>query len=175
MTPMRWLCVAFALAASAPAEARMPVRIPKLTLAPLDWGMNVEQAQKALDAAKMAPVYSEIHRYLHMDKDHPHVRHTREPGWTFTPRKGWVGSAHFSWDATAEDYRIDRVTETSGEMSAAALDDEIAALEDRYGLPVATAPQQKTWDRAGTRLDATWSVDDKTRRTRLYLSLVVAR
>jgi hypothetical protein len=166
---MRWLCLALALVVAGPGEARSLVRRKKLTLAPLTWDMNVEQAQTALDAAKMAPVDNEIRGYMATDDDHPVVSHTTEPGWSFTPRKGWEGTVHFSWDARAKDYRIDRMVESSGEMSGAALNDELAALADRYGVPAARATHQQTWTRAGTRLTASWSVDDKTRRITLYL------
>lgn len=174
---MRLVCLAMvvALVGVAPAAARMPVRLPRLTLAPLTWDDNVEQARVALTRAKMAPVYSADRRYMAMTKDHPFVEHTTEPGFSFVPRKGWVGHAHFVWDAALKDYRIDRVVESAEGLSPGALADELAALTNRYGEPQVSKARERSWQQAGTTLGAGWYTDPKTKRSSLTIGLRLDR
>ncbi len=175
---MRLACLAILVALVAvvtPAAARMPVQLPRLTLAPLTWEHNVEQARTALTRAKMAPVYSEDRRYMAITRAHPYVEHTSEPGFSFVPRKGWVGHAHFVWDAVLKDYQIDRIGELAEGLSRGALDDELAALTNRYGEPHTSKAGERAWHQAGTTLSVAWNTNAKTRRSSLSIALRLDR
>lgn len=169
---MRFLCVAILLAFVVPAEARMPVALPRpLELAPLGWDLDVEQATKVLEAAKMAPKYDEVRRYMVRTKAEPWVRHTSEPGLSFAPRTGWRGYAHFAWNETAKAYRIDRMHHATDALTPAALKDELAALRARYGTPSSTRDGVWTWSQAGTTLTATWPINSDSKRTSLTIAI----
>src|SRR3954465_9360133 len=109
---MRQVCLLLVLLVSV-ADARMPRRIPQLTIGPLAWDYTVDATKTALERAKMDPKVDEMRRYFSPTPDQPEVRHTTEPTISFSPRKGWTGLVHFSWDDYAKDYRMDRVTETA--------------------------------------------------------------
>jgi hypothetical protein len=169
---MRFVCLAIVLAIVAPAEARMPVRLPKLAFAPLTWDQTVDQAKAALDAAKMAPKDDETRRYMAMTKDQPWVRHTTEPGWRYVPRKGWVGIVHFNGSASTNDYRIDRMIQLAEGLSPGALKDELAAIKNRYGTPAKTTDRTMVWSQSGTTLTVAVSIgDDKLSNIQMILRL----
>jgi len=169
---MRFVCLAIVLAIVAPAEARMPVRIPKLAFAPLTWDMTVDQAETALTAAKMAPKDDTTRRYMAMTKAQPWVRHTTEPGWRYVPRKGWIGIVHFNGSASTGDYRMDRMIQLADGLSPGALKDELAAIKDRYGTPTKATDTEMVWSQAGTTLTVgVWIGDDKRSNIRMILRL----
>ena len=96
---MRFVCLAIVLAIVAPAEARMPVRLPRLVFAPLTWDLTVG-------------------------------------------------------------------------LSPGALEDELAAIKNRYGTPAKATDKEMVWSQAGTTLTVSvWIGDDKLSNIRMILRL----
>jgi hypothetical protein len=151
----------------------MTVRaLAQLSFAPLTWDMTVDEAEAALTAAKMAPKNDDTRRYKAMTKDQPWVHHTTEPGWRYVPRKGWVGIVHFNWSAAAKDYRIDKVIQLREGLSPGALDDELTAIKNHYGMPEKQTTTEMVWSQAGTTLTVSVGIgDDKRSNIRMILRL----
>ncbi len=104
-------------------------------------------------------------------KAEPWVRHTTEPGFMFTPRKGWFGGVHFSWSAAANDYVMDRISHRTEALSPGALRDELAAIKNRYGTPATKTATAMTWSQAGTTLTVTVSTAAATKLSSLSMVL----
>ena len=165
---MRLVCLALVFV-SATATARREAPKPPLSIAPLAWGMNVEVARATLELKQMAPEYDETRRYMAMTKDEPYVRHTSEPGFRYVPRKGWHGFAHFAWNETVTDYRIDHVLHGAEGLTDAQLADELAALSSTYGAPDETRESYRGWRRGNRQLGVGYSKDEVTGRWNLWL------
>ncbi len=174
---MRLAVLAILVALAAPAQARMPVASPPLTLAPLGWGMSLTEATTVLETAKLSPRREVVRRYKRMTKTQTRVEHTDEPWiwWTppGSPRFAWRGWAHYAWDAAAQDYRIDRMGQGAEALTVAAFRDELAALRDRYGEPGTKRATAWTWRQGGTTLTADWFIDEK--RDRVALGVTIRR
>ena len=168
---MRIVCLSLLLAIVHTAAAEPIAPPPALEWSPLAWDLTTDQARAALDKAKMAPKEDDLRRYMAMDKDHPFVEHTTEPGWSFAPRKGWHGNVRFEWSTSAQRYSMHQITLSSEPLAAGALKDELAALTSTYGAPTTPRANQHVWKRDGDQIVAVWNLDPTTRLSVLYVTL----